>query len=119
IDVDVRVQLDVGDSDAARFEDRGKGGGGDAFPQGGNYTTGYEDILGHLPRACRDGEAYRNARRATNCRAVPTMRARKFLRQNSYSSGVSMKSLSVLVAVGLTRCRKYRRFLRGRCGVRA
>jgi hypothetical protein len=33
IDVDVRVQLDVGDADAARFEDRGEGGGGDAFPQ--------------------------------------------------------------------------------------
>jgi hypothetical protein len=33
VDVDVRVQLDVGDADAARFEDRSQGGGGDAFPQ--------------------------------------------------------------------------------------
>ena len=32
IDVDVRVQLDVGDADAARLEDRGEGCGGDAFP---------------------------------------------------------------------------------------
>jgi len=53
IDVDVRVELDVGDADVARLEDRGEGGGGDALPQGGNYTTGYEDILGHLPGACR------------------------------------------------------------------
>ncbi len=58
IDVDVRVQLDVGDADAARLEDRGEGGGGDAFPQRGNYTTGYEDILGHLPSACRDAGVY-------------------------------------------------------------
>ncbi len=33
VDVDVRVQLDVGDADAARFEDRCEGSGGDAFPQ--------------------------------------------------------------------------------------
>src|SRR5262249_36344176 len=58
IDVDVRVQLDVGDADAARFEDRGEGSGGDAFPQRGNYTACYKDILGHLPRACRDGGVY-------------------------------------------------------------
>src|SRR5437773_150621 len=32
IDVDVGVQLDVGDADAARLEDRGEGRGGDAFP---------------------------------------------------------------------------------------
>ena len=51
IDVDVRVQLDVGDADAARFEDRSEGGGSDAFPQRGNYTACYEDILGHLPSA--------------------------------------------------------------------
>src|SRR6185436_16941507 len=41
VDVDVRVQLDVGDADAARLEDRGKGGGGDAFPQLRNYTSCY------------------------------------------------------------------------------
>src|SRR6185437_4734298 len=52
VDVDVGVQLDVGDADAARLEDRGEGGSGDAFPQRGNYTTGYEDILGHRPSAC-------------------------------------------------------------------
>jgi hypothetical protein len=33
VDVDVRVELDVGDADAARFEDRCEGSGGDAFPQ--------------------------------------------------------------------------------------
>ncbi len=32
IDVDVGVQLDVGDADAARLEDRCEGRGGDAFP---------------------------------------------------------------------------------------
>src|SRR5258708_6812955 len=58
IDVDVRVQLDVGDADAARFEDRCEGGGGDAFPQRGNYTTGYKNIFRHLPTACRDGGVY-------------------------------------------------------------
>src|SRR6266404_2276904 len=42
IDVDVRIQLDVGDADAARFENRCEGGGGDAFPQRGNYTARYE-----------------------------------------------------------------------------
>src|SRR3954462_11749015 len=63
IDVDVRVQLDVGDADAARFENRGEGGGGDAFPQRGNYTTGYKNIFRHLPTACRDGGVYTNLRR--------------------------------------------------------
>ena len=66
IDVDVRVQLDVGDADAARFEDRGERSGGDALPQRGNYTTGYEDILGHHRSQCRDGEVYRNSGDATN-----------------------------------------------------
>src|SRR5688572_19795096 len=57
IDVDVRVQLDVGDADAAGFENRGEGRGGDALPQRGNYAAGYENILGHLPGAgdtCRE-----------------------------------------------------------------
>src|SRR5688572_9895722 len=86
IDVDVRVELDVGDADVARLEDRGEGGGGDALPQGGNYTTGYEDILGHLPGACRDVGVYtrllersngRNAGRNAEmraCRPVPSLR---------------------------------------------
>ena len=47
IDVDVRIQLDVGDSDAARFEDRGEGRGGDALPQTGDDAAGYEDIFRH------------------------------------------------------------------------
>ena len=48
IDVDVRIELDHRDLEAARFEDRGEGGGGDALAQGGNHTAGDEDILGHF-----------------------------------------------------------------------
>src|SRR5690606_15786553 len=69
IDVDVGVQLDVGDADAARLEDRGEGGGGDAFPERGNYTTGYENILGHEPTACRDGRVYTKSARSTRAGA--------------------------------------------------
>jgi hypothetical protein len=47
IDVDVRIELDEGDLDLARFEDRGEGGGGDALAQGRNHATGHEDVLGH------------------------------------------------------------------------
>ena len=47
IDVDVRIELDDGDFEAARFEDRGEGGGGDALAQRGNDAAGDEDELGH------------------------------------------------------------------------
>src|SRR5205814_6280737 len=70
IDVDVRVQLDVGDADAARFENRGEGGGGDAFPQRGNYTTGYKNIFRHLPTACRDGGVYMFSHPVSNLKYI-------------------------------------------------
>lgn len=47
IDVDVRVQLEHGDFEAARFEDRGEGGGGYPFTKGRHNATGDEDIFGH------------------------------------------------------------------------
>ena len=51
IDVDVRVELDHGDVEAARFEDRGEGGGGDALAQGGHDAAGDEYKFGH----CAEG----------------------------------------------------------------
>jgi len=56
IDVDVRVELEEGDFDAARFEDRGEGGGGYPLPQRGNHTARNEHILGHLKPGGWDGE---------------------------------------------------------------
>src|SRR6266508_3754377 len=58
IDVDVRVELEEGDFDAARFEDRGEGGGGYPLPQRGNHTARHEHILGHLKPGGWDGEWY-------------------------------------------------------------
>jgi len=59
IHVDVRVQLDVGDFDAARFEDRGEGGGGYPLTQGRNYATSneYEVIVEVKPEYQRDASA--------------------------------------------------------------
>src|SRR5262245_15642296 len=51
VDVDIRVELDVGYADAARLEDCGEGRGGDALPERGNNTACYEDVFGHLPSA--------------------------------------------------------------------
>ena len=48
IDVDVRVELEIGDADAAGSEDGGERGGGDALPQRGNDAAGHEDELGHV-----------------------------------------------------------------------
>src|SRR5712692_2914186 len=56
IDVDVRVELEEGDFDAARFEDRGEGGGGYPLPQRGNHTARHEHILCHLKPGGWDGE---------------------------------------------------------------
>src|SRR5204863_7865727 len=47
IDVDVGIELEIGDADAARSQDRGQRRGGDAFPERGNDATGHEDKLGH------------------------------------------------------------------------
>ena len=47
VDVDVRIQLYQGDFEAARFEDRGKRGGGDPFSEGGDHATGNEHVLDH------------------------------------------------------------------------
>src|SRR6266853_2458766 len=58
IDVDVRVELEESDFDAARFEDRGEGGGGYPLPQRGNHTARHEHILGHLKPGGWDGEWY-------------------------------------------------------------
>ena len=41
------IELDEGDFDAARFEDCREGRGGDAFAQGGNYTTCDKDVFSH------------------------------------------------------------------------
>jgi hypothetical protein len=48
VDVDVRVQLEVRDLDAAGLEDGPEGGGGDALAQGGHDTAGNEDVFGHM-----------------------------------------------------------------------
>src|SRR5690606_21766862 len=99
IDVDVGVQLDVGDADAARLEDRGEGGGGDAFPERGNYTTGYENILGHEPTACRDGRVYtksaRSNRAGAEWRPAPRYEASsaRFLKCSSASGLASASRL--------------------------
>ena len=56
IDVEVRIQLDEGDLEAARFEDRGERRRRDALAQRGHHTAGDEDELGHCvrhPRAAR------------------------------------------------------------------
>src|SRR6266581_6304625 len=58
VDVDVRVELEEGDFDAARLEDRGEGGGGYPLPQRGNHAARHEHILGHLKPGGWDGEWY-------------------------------------------------------------
>ena len=47
IDVDVGVELEEGDLQAARLEQRGHGRGGDALSEGGHHPTGDEDEFGH------------------------------------------------------------------------
>ena len=48
IDVEVGVELDQGDVQAARFEDRRQRRRGDALAEGGHHTAGDEDVLGHV-----------------------------------------------------------------------
>ena len=47
VDVDVGIELEEGDFEAARFEDRGEGSGGNTFAKGRNYAAGDEYIFGH------------------------------------------------------------------------
>jgi hypothetical protein len=47
VDVDVGVELEVGNLDAAGFKNRPEGGGSDAFAQRGHDTTGNKDVFGH------------------------------------------------------------------------
>src|SRR6266705_2226227 len=99
IDVDVRVELEESDFDAARFEDRGEGGGGYPLPQRGNHTARHEHILGHLKPGGWDGEWYMKtpprsirsrldvllfaggALRLAELRSVPEMRERLGIRE--------------------------------------
>src|SRR6266581_3324109 len=79
IDVDVRVELEESDFDAARFENRGEGGGGYPLPQRGNHTARHEHILGHLKPGGWDGEWYmktppRSIRARLGCRQVQKQR---------------------------------------------
>ena len=47
VDVDVGIELEHGDFEAARFEDRGERSGGNALAKGGHYAAGDENIFGH------------------------------------------------------------------------
>jgi hypothetical protein len=47
IHVDVWIQLDHADLEAAGFKDRPQGGRGDALAEGGNHTAGHEDKSRH------------------------------------------------------------------------
>ena len=55
IDVDVRVELEIGDADVAGGQYCGQRRGGDALPQRGDDAAGHEDELGHgrqVPEIC-------------------------------------------------------------------
>ncbi|KAF1061152.1 MAG: hypothetical protein GAK39_05880 [Variovorax sp.] len=54
VDVDVGIELDEGDFEAARFEDRGQRGGGDSLAEGRHHTTGDEDKFGHASSGRED-----------------------------------------------------------------
>src|SRR5712692_4834270 len=73
IDVDVRVELEECDFDAARFEDRGEGGGGYPLPQRGNHSARHEHILGHLKPGGWDGEWYMKTPRRSITRGFAIM----------------------------------------------
>src|SRR6185369_650824 len=79
IDVDVRVELEIGDADAAGGEDRGQRRGGDALPQRGNDATGHKHVLGHGSLRGRKLLFYRNPPGPTNpalpARATRPLRA--------------------------------------------
>ena len=58
IDVEIGVELDQGDLEAPRFEDRGKRRRSDALAQRGHHTAGDKDELGH----CMQHLLFANAR---------------------------------------------------------
>ena len=62
IDIDVGVQLDEGDFEAARFEDRGERGGGDPLAEGGDHATGNEHVFRHRLRAALLASGFRRYR---------------------------------------------------------
>ena len=66
IDVEVRIQLDEGDLEAARFEDRRQGSRCDALAKRGHHAAGDEDELGHV-----SGHLLRGPRRSGGQRAGP------------------------------------------------
>ncbi len=47
VDVDVRVELEDGDGEAAGLEEPADAGGGDAFAERGGHASGHKDILRH------------------------------------------------------------------------
>jgi len=56
VDVEVWIELLDGDGDVAALENAADGGDADSFPDGGDDTTGDEDVLRHsrlLPRSVR------------------------------------------------------------------
>ncbi len=56
VDVDVGVELEVGDLDAAGFENGPQRRGGDAFAQRGHDTTCNENVFGHGKTGCGKAE---------------------------------------------------------------
>ncbi|OPZ03600.1 MAG: hypothetical protein BWZ09_02352 [Alphaproteobacteria bacterium ADurb.BinA305] len=71
IDVDVGVQLEVRDLDAAGLEDRPEGRCGDALAQGGHDTTGDEDVFGHGSCTAGKRDDNRCTRTASAVRVPP------------------------------------------------
>jgi hypothetical protein len=47
IDIDIGIELEMGDLDAARFENRAQAGGGDALAQAGHDTARDENVFSH------------------------------------------------------------------------
>jgi len=56
VDVDVGVKLEVGDFDAAGFQNGPERRGGDAFAQRGHDTTRNENKFGHGKTGCGKAE---------------------------------------------------------------
>src|SRR5260221_9430429 len=94
INVDVRVELEKGDFDTARFEDRGEGGGGYPLPQRGNHTARHEHILGHYKPGGWDGEWYTKSpsrSRPERALRLPQASSGRFLKCSS-ASGLASAS---------------------------
>ena len=56
IDVDVGIELEMGDFDAAGFQNGPQRRGGDAFAQGGHDTTRNKNVFGHGKTGCGKAE---------------------------------------------------------------